>query len=163
MLTKATSPTAPVPVLGRSASQPISRCTGAEVATTYPPIATKAICMVKVIRLQKPLPKATLTATGEAPFAMAATATTTTAIATKTKASGNQRSAHAVNPIAIRANAPSRFVEGSEDAVEIVVIMMKSPKHSAQIAGHHGPPDMGRHILRFSDPIRVRMNCCGRK
>lgn len=130
MLTRATRPTAPVPVRGRSASQPISRCAGAEVATTYPPIATKAICMVKVIRLQKPLPKATLTATGEAPFARAATATTTTAMATKMKASGNQRSAHAVKPIAIRTNAPSCFAEPPEEPAAIVVVMVNPPPPS---------------------------------
>jgi hypothetical protein len=43
-------------------------------------MATKAICMVKVIKLQNPLPKATLTATGEAPLISAASATTTTEI-----------------------------------------------------------------------------------
>ena len=107
MLTAATRPTAPVPVLGKSASQRISRCAGADVATTYPPMATKAICMVKVIRLQNPLPNATLTATGEAPLISAAAATTTTAMATKIKASGNQRSAQAVKLIAIRTIIPS--------------------------------------------------------
>src|SRR5204862_53342 len=66
------------------------------------------------------LQQATLTATGEAPFGMAATATTTTAIVTKIKASGNQRSAHAVNPIAIRTRARSCFVEPPEDAAVIV-------------------------------------------
>ena len=68
MLTTATSPTALLPLLGKAASQPISRRAGAEVATTYPPMATKAICMVNVIRLQKPFPNATLTAAGEAPL-----------------------------------------------------------------------------------------------
>src|SRR5258708_34628835 len=34
MLTAATSPTAPVPVLGKSASQPMTRCAGAQAATT---------------------------------------------------------------------------------------------------------------------------------
>jgi len=148
MLTVATSPTAPVPVLGKSASQPIRRRAGAEVATTYPPIATKAICMVKVIRLQKPLPKATLTASGEAPFISAASATTTTAIATKIKASGNQRSAHAVKPIAIRTSAPSCLAGPPEDAAVIVVIAKSSQ-------------DLTRELLmirvlskcRFGDPV----------
>src|SRR6185312_722095 len=93
-------------------------------------MATNAICMVKVIRLQKPLPKATLTVTGEAPFAIAAIATTTTAIATKIKASGNQRSAHAVKPIAIRTSAPSWVVEPPEGAAVTVVAMMRSPTNS---------------------------------
>ena len=52
-------------------------------------MATNAICMVKVIKLQKPLPNATLTAVGEAPLISAANATTTTAMATKMNASGN--------------------------------------------------------------------------
>ena len=85
----------------------MSRAAGAEVATTYPPIATNAICMVKVIRLQNPSPKDWLTVSGEAPLIRAASETTTTAIATKTKASGNQRSAHAVKPTAIRTRMPS--------------------------------------------------------
>jgi hypothetical protein len=88
-------------------------------------MATKAICIVKVIKLQKPLPKATLTATGEAPLINAAAATTTTAIATKIKASGNQRSAQAVKPIAIRTSTPSRFTEPPEDVAGIVAVMMK--------------------------------------
>src|SRR6185312_14030623 len=95
-------------------------------------MATNAICMVKVIRLQNPLPKATLTAAGEAPFAIAAIATTTTAMATKIKASGNQRSAHAVKPMASRTSAPSCFVEPPEDAAATVVAMMKAPKNQTQ-------------------------------
>ncbi len=58
MLTAATSPTAPTPLLGTSAMPRMSRCAGAEVATTYPPITMKAICIVKVIRLQNPFPNA---------------------------------------------------------------------------------------------------------
>ena len=107
MLTAATRPTAPSPLFGTAASLRMSRCAGAEVATTYPPIATKAICIVKVIRLQKPSPKAWLTFSGDAPLAKAAIATITTATATKTKASGNQRSAQAVNAIAIRTRTRS--------------------------------------------------------
>ena len=57
MLTIVTSPTALLPLFGKSASHRINRCAGAEVATTYPPMATKAICMVNVIKLQKPVPK----------------------------------------------------------------------------------------------------------
>ncbi len=63
--------------------------------------------MVKVIRLQNPAPKAMLTDSGEAPLASAPSATTTTAMATKMKASGNQRSAQSVKPIAALAMAPS--------------------------------------------------------
>ena len=84
------------------------RDAGGDVATTYPPIATNAICIVKVIRLQKPPPNASLTASGEAPLASAAAATTTTAIATKMKASGNHFSAQAVKPTATRTINPSR-------------------------------------------------------
>src|SRR5260370_25011181 len=132
MLTAATSPTARVPVLGKSASQPMSRCAGAEVATTYPPMATKAICMAKLIKLQKPLPNATLTATGEAPLISAAIATTTTAMATKIKASGNQRSTHAVKPIAVRTSTPSCCVGPPEDAAVLVVVIVNPPKVSNQ-------------------------------
>src|SRR5215813_2669720 len=91
-------------------------------------MATKAICIVKVIRLQKPLPKATLTAIGDAPLTSAASATTTTAIATKIKASGNQRSAQAVKPIAIRTSMPSRSVPRAEEAAASVVAMPNPPK-----------------------------------
>ena len=82
--------------------------------------------MVKVIRLQKPSPNARLTASGEAPLPNAASATTTTAIATKMKASGNQRSAHAVKPMAIRTSRPSCFVL-SAGTVGSVVVMDNSP------------------------------------
>src|SRR5215510_13794283 len=91
-------------------------------------MATKAICMVNVIRLQKPLPKATLTATGDAPLIRAASATTTTAMATKIKASGNQRSAQAVKPIAIRTSTPSCSVARAGEAAESAVAMMNPPK-----------------------------------
>jgi len=90
-------------------------------------MATKAICMVKVIKLQKPLPNATLTATGEAPLISAASATTTTAMATKIKASGNQRSAHAVKPIAVRTSTPSCCVGPPEDAAVLVVVIVNPP------------------------------------
>ena len=42
------------------------------------------ICMVKMMRLQKPSPKALATVTGGAPLTRAAIATTATASATKT-------------------------------------------------------------------------------
>ena len=51
-----------------------------------------------------------------APLASAASATTTTAIATKMKASGNQRSAQAVNAMAMRTRTPSRCVVSGGDA-----------------------------------------------
>jgi hypothetical protein len=107
MLTAATSPIALTPLLGMPARLRISRCAGAEVATTNPPMTTNTICIVKVIRLQKPSPNARLMARGVAPLTRAASETTTTAMATKMKASGNQRSAHAVKPIAMRTKAPS--------------------------------------------------------
>jgi hypothetical protein len=78
----------------------------------------KAICIVKIIRLQNPLPNATLTVSGDAPLAIAASETTTTAMATKMKASGNQRSAHAVNAMASRTKIPSGFV-GSSAAMAV--------------------------------------------
>ena len=105
----------------------MKRCAGGDVATTYPPIATKAICMVKVIRLQNPSPNARLIASGVAPLPSAASATTTTAIATKMKASGNQRSAHAVKPIAIRTSRPSCFVLPDGTVVSVVVMDKSSP------------------------------------
>src|SRR6516164_6341325 len=83
--------------------------------------------MVKVIRLQKPLPNAVLTAIGEAPLIRAASATTTTAIATKIKASGNQRSAHAVKAIASRTSAPSCSVAPPVGAAAVLVIAMMNP------------------------------------
>jgi len=83
--------------------------------------------MVKVIRLQKPLPNAVLTAIGEAPLIRAASATTTTAIATKIKASGNQRSAHAVKAIASRTSAPSCCVAPPVGAAAVLVIAMMNP------------------------------------
>src|SRR6516162_11268037 len=83
--------------------------------------------MVKVIRLQKPLPNAVLTAIGEAPLIRAASATTTTAIATKIKASGNQRSAHAVKAIASRTSGPSCCVAPPVGAAAVLVIAMMNP------------------------------------
>ncbi|MNE62323.1 hypothetical protein D3C80_1575960 [compost metagenome] len=56
-------------------------------------MTTKAICMVKGIRLQKPSPNAVAVAVGAAPMAMAANETIATASAAKTQESGNQRSA----------------------------------------------------------------------
>src|SRR5436305_6887709 len=90
-------------------------------------MATKAICIVNVIKLQKPLPNATLTAVGEAPLTSAASATTTTAMATKMKASGNQRSAQAVKPMAVRTIKPSCCRGLGEDAAVVVVVIISPP------------------------------------
>jgi len=135
MLTAATRPMAPGPLTGIAARRRISAPAGAEVATTYPPIATKAICIVKVIRLQNPSPNAWLTARGEAPLPRAARATTTTAMATNTKASGNQRSAQAVKPMAMRTSSPSWVVVGLvEGFVTAVVMKQFLPNRSFAIA-----------------------------
>ena len=48
----ATSTIAPRPVRGHCAMRAIRRATTGAVATTYPPITTKAICIVNGIRLQ---------------------------------------------------------------------------------------------------------------
>src|SRR5208282_5094779 len=96
----------------------------------------KAICIVKVIRLQNPLPNATLTASGDAPLAMAPIETTTTAIATKMKASGNQRSAHAVKAMAIRTKAPSGFVgppDARPGAAAVAIAIASPPKFAATL------------------------------
>ena len=87
MLTVATNATAPRPVRGSPASQRMSRAAGGDVATTYPVMATKAICMVNGIRLQNPSPNARETTAGEAPLTSAAAATTTSATAANTYAS----------------------------------------------------------------------------
>src|SRR5690242_12975034 len=79
-------------------------------------MATIAICIVKVIRLQKPSPNDFATAIGAAPLSMAAAATTATARQTNTKASGNQRSAQLVKRNPTRASAASP--EGSIDVGE---------------------------------------------
>src|ERR1700730_420059 len=78
------------------------------------------------MRLQNPSPNARLTARGEAPFPSAARATTTTAIATNTKASGNQRSAHVVKPIAMRTNMPSCLVALLRGNAALVAVMADS-------------------------------------
>jgi hypothetical protein len=85
--------------------------------------------MVKVIKLQKPFPKAVLTAIGDAPFAIAATATITTAMTTKMNASGNQRSAHAVKPIAMRTSTPSCWVAPPDGSIALVIAMVKSSRN----------------------------------
>src|SRR5262252_313567 len=98
----------------------------------------KAICIVKVIRLQNPFPNASLTARGEAPLAMAPSETTTTPIATKMKASGNQRSAHAVKAMAIRTRPPSRSVVSAEPSRTPAVVLdifglQRGADHGAQL------------------------------
>ena len=54
----ATQHTAPRPVRGSAASRSIMRAAGGELATTYPPMMMKLICIVNGMRLQKPSPKA---------------------------------------------------------------------------------------------------------
>ncbi|MNE37909.1 hypothetical protein D3C80_1317840 [compost metagenome] len=66
-------------------------------------MTTKAICMVKGIRLQNPSPKALAAWLAGAPMARAATVTSNTATAAKTQESGNQRSAQAEQRMAKRA------------------------------------------------------------
>src|SRR5918995_390685 len=97
-------------------------------------MATNAICMVNVIRLQKPSPNASLTAIGEAPLTIAASATTTTAIATKTKASGNQRSAQAVKAMAMRTSTPSRWATpGGDGTCTNVACDIGSPNRDREL------------------------------
>ena len=45
----------------------MKRCTGAAVATTVPVMTMSAICMVKGISDQKPLPQMTAMPAGESP------------------------------------------------------------------------------------------------
>src|SRR6218665_2872478 len=94
MLIAATYAMAWRPDTGSAASLRMSRAAGGEVATTWPPMATSAICIVKTMRLQKPSPKDLATACGLDPFSSAAPATTTTAMAPNTKPSGNQPPHH---------------------------------------------------------------------
>src|SRR5262245_44939652 len=70
-------------------------------------MATIAICIVNVMRLQKPSPKDFVTAAGVAPLSRAAPATNATARQTNTNASGNQRSAQLVKLNPTRASAAS--------------------------------------------------------
>ena len=81
---------------------------------------------MKVIRLQNPLPNATLTDSGDAPAAIAANATTSTAIDTNTKASGNQRSAQPVNETDVNATVVPGYLEQSTvDAPSLMVDMIR--------------------------------------
>jgi hypothetical protein len=66
-------------------------------------MTTKAICMVKGIRLQKPSPKALAVSVGAPPLMMAARLTTPSASAANTQESGNQRSENAAQRRAKRA------------------------------------------------------------
>ena len=67
------------------------------------------ICMVNGIRLQKPEPKFSATASGGAPMSSAAIATTATAKTANAKASGNQRSDQAQQCWAILDNMGPSF------------------------------------------------------
>src|SRR3972149_6021075 len=70
-------------------------------------MTTKAICMVKGIRLQKPSPKALAVACGVEPKPIAASATMTTPSTANTYASGNHFSAQAAERSAARPIQPS--------------------------------------------------------
>src|SRR6476661_8327068 len=121
-------------------------------------MTTIAICMVKVMRLQKPSPNDVATATGDAPLSRAAAATTATARATKTYASGNQRSAQFVNRSPRRARTPSpRSSPGvgwdrTEAAVgSLTVVMPIAPRPVEPSSSQHGAPlllDRARFGLR---------------
>ena len=82
----------------------MSLATGGDVATTYPVSTTIAICRVKAVRSQKPLPKASTTVCGEDPLASAARATSTTPTRATTYASGNHFSVQPASACAARAN-----------------------------------------------------------
>ncbi len=66
-----------------------------------------AICRVKAVRSQKPLPKESAMDCGDAPMASAARAMTTTPARAKMYASGNHFSVHAAIRWAIRARPRS--------------------------------------------------------
>ena len=83
----------------------MKRCTGAAVATTVPVITMSAICMVKGMSDQKPLPQMTAMPAGVAPPAVSPAMTTTTvARSAKMKASGSQRSLSSVKRRATRSS-----------------------------------------------------------
>ena len=101
----ATKTTAERLLAGMPASRSMRRCTGAAVATTVPVITISAICMVKGMSDQKPLPQITAIPPGEAPPAVRpATTTTTVASSAKMKASGSHRSLSSVNRSATRSS-----------------------------------------------------------
>ena len=90
---KATRATALRGVLGILARPRMTRPTRGELATTYPPMITMAICRVKGISCQKPSPKYFVALLGVSPTNNAPRKTITIAPRANTKASGNQRSA----------------------------------------------------------------------
>jgi len=104
---------------GIRASRVINRAIGPLVATAYPPTMIIAICSVKVIRLQKPMPQAStmpnpLVAAGSSgrfssgsPVTRPKTSTTKVPTRTNPNASGNHFSVKAVNRSATRASGPS--------------------------------------------------------
>ena len=88
----------------RAASRPrrrstrISRPIGGDVASTWPVMMTSAICSVKGISSQKPLPQAsTICASVDGVATAPATTTISVASSANTNASGIQRSVHAVS------------------------------------------------------------------
>src|SRR3954452_22967 len=86
----ATNATAPRPVVGTSASRQTMRYTGGAVATEYPVMMIRVICIVKLTRSQKPAPNHAADWTGELPAATLARKTRTTATSASANASGNQ-------------------------------------------------------------------------
>ena len=117
--TAATKATALRGLFGIRASRVISRATGPLVATAYPPMMIIAICRVNVIRLQNPMPQASimpkpLVAAGSSgrfssgsPVTSPNNSTTNVPTRTNPNASGNHFSVKAVNRSASRASAPS--------------------------------------------------------
>src|SRR5215469_11591094 len=88
----ATSATAPRGVLGTLARARIARLTAGVDETTYPPMMTMTICMVKGTRDQKLFPAWIARLAGVSPTASPIRKTTATPSRAKTKGSGNQRS-----------------------------------------------------------------------
>jgi hypothetical protein len=117
--TAATKAIAERGVFGIVASQLISRPTGAEDATAYPPMTIIAICRVNSMSTQKPAPHASISpmfpgASGSAallssgsPVTRPRTRTRTVPTRTNPNASGSHRSLNAVNLSAQRATKPS--------------------------------------------------------
>jgi hypothetical protein len=88
MAKKATKATAPRAVFGTRASLRMSRARGGELATTNPPMITRAICIVNGTRPQNPRPNSPTSFTGVSPSARPAASTRRTAARAKTRASG---------------------------------------------------------------------------
>jgi hypothetical protein len=117
--TAATNAIADRGVFGIVASQLISRPTGADDATAYPPMTIIAICRVNSMSTQNPAPQASMRptfagASGSAarwssgsPVARPRIRTRTVPTSTNPNASGNHRSLNAVNRSAQRETNPS--------------------------------------------------------